>query len=81
MHLTLKREASKPAADNLLQQQGRFDAFVTCNNVERPRAALDMQVAASLYTPSATPYRGLEDLTDPFHDLTVKVTHCGRICF
>jgi putative transposase len=25
MHLTLKKEATKPAAKNLLQQQGRFD--------------------------------------------------------
>jgi putative transposase len=23
----------------------------------------------------------LEELTYPFHDLTVTVTHCGRICF
>ncbi len=29
MHLTLKKETTKPAGDNLLQQQGRFDDFVT----------------------------------------------------
>ena len=28
MHLTLKTEATKPAAPNVLQQQARFDAFV-----------------------------------------------------
>ena len=28
MHLTLKREATKPVAANTLQQQARFDAFV-----------------------------------------------------
>ena len=28
MHLTLKQEATKPAAANVLQQQARFDAFV-----------------------------------------------------
>ena len=28
MHLTLKKEATKPAAANVLQQQARFDAFV-----------------------------------------------------
>jgi hypothetical protein len=71
MHLTLKREATKPAADNVLQQQARFDAFVTRYNEERPHAALDMQVPASRYTRSPRPYRGLEDLTYPFHDLTV----------
>ena len=47
----------------------------------RPHAALDMQVPASRYTRSSRPYRGLEELTYPFHDLTVTVTHCGRICF
>ena len=26
-------------------------------------------------------YRGLEELTDPFHDQTILVTRCGRICF
>jgi hypothetical protein len=29
MHLTLKLEATKPAAGNVLQQQARFDAFRT----------------------------------------------------
>jgi len=28
MHLTLKKEATKPAAANVLQQQARFDTFV-----------------------------------------------------
>jgi hypothetical protein len=28
MHLTLKQEATKPAAANALQQQARFDRFV-----------------------------------------------------
>ena len=32
-------------------------------------------------TRSARIYRGLEDLTYPFHDQTIAVTHCGRICF
>ena len=27
MHLTLKKEATKPAAANVLQQQARFDAL------------------------------------------------------
>jgi putative transposase len=81
MHLTLKREATKPAADNMLQQQARFDAFVARYNQERPHAALDMKVPADLYDPSPRRYRGLEDLTYPFHDVTITVTHCGRICF
>jgi transposase InsO family protein len=28
MHLTLKKEATRPAGTNLLQQQGKFDAFI-----------------------------------------------------
>src|SRR6202008_4984776 len=43
MHLTLKREATKPAARNFLQQQARFDKFIEIFNNERPHEALDMQ--------------------------------------
>ena len=38
--LRLKKEATKPAAANVLQQQARFDAFVTQYNQERPHQAL-----------------------------------------
>jgi putative transposase len=30
MHLTLKKEATKPAAHNFLQQQAKFDDFIDC---------------------------------------------------
>jgi putative transposase len=81
MHLTLKKEATKPAAANVLQQQARFDAFVTRYNEERPHQALQMKVPADLYVRSARVYRGLEELSYPFHDQTITVTSCGRICF
>ncbi len=81
MHLTLKQEATKPAAANVLQQQARFDAWVTQYNHERPHQALGMKVPADLYARSTRVYRGLEDLTYPFHDDTFTVTQCGRICF
>ena len=81
MHLTLKQEATKPAADNVLQQQGRFDDFVECYNTERPHQALDMKVPADLYAPSERPYQGLPELDYPFHDKTITVTTCGRICY
>jgi putative transposase len=81
MHLTLKRDATKPAAPNVLQQQARFDAFLTRFNRDRPHQALKMQVPADVYRPSVRPYRGLEELTYPFHDQTIAVTRCGRICF
>ena len=48
MHLTLKREATKPASPNFLQQQARFEAFVARYNDERPHAALAMRVPAGL---------------------------------
>ena len=81
MHLTLKKEATKPAAANVLQQQARFDTFVTQYNRDRPHQALDMKVPADLYVRADRVYRGLEELTYPFHDGTFTVTQCGRICF
>jgi putative transposase len=81
MHRTLKAEATKPAAPNVLQQQARFDTFVARYNHDRPHQALGMNVPAALYTRSARVYRGLEDLSYPFADATFTVTHCGRICF
>jgi putative transposase len=81
MHLTLKTEATRPAAANVLQQQGRFDTFVHRYNHERPHQALEMKTPASLYTPSGRRYTGLEDLDYPFHDWTAVITTCGRICY
>jgi putative transposase len=81
MHLTLKKEATRPAAANLLQQQARFDDFIDDYNRERPHQALGMRYPAELYAPSARPYRGLEELQYPFHDHSHVVTRCGRICF
>ena len=81
MHLTLKLDATRPAAYNVLQQQMRFDSFVHRYNHERPHQALDMATPASHYAPSARLYRGLEELDYPFHDWTAVVTRCGRICY
>ena len=36
MHLTLKKEATKPPAKNFLQQQAKFDRFIECYHHERP---------------------------------------------
>ncbi len=81
MHLTLKKEATKPAAQNFLQQQAKFDDFLDCYNHERPHQALDMKYPAELYRPSPRHYHGLDELHYPFHDQTITVTQCGRICF
>jgi putative transposase len=80
MHLTLKKEATKPAAKNFLQQQARFDQFIEIFNQERPHQGLAMRYPAELYRPSPRPYSGLPDLEYPFHDRTITVTRCGRIC-
>ena len=80
MYLTLKKEATKPASSNFLQQQERFDAFLEEYNKERPHQAIGMKYPTELYVPSQRPYRGLTDLEYHFHDKTVVVTQCGRIC-
>ena len=80
MHLTLKKEATRPPGINSLQQQARFDAFVYEFNVERPHEALDMKCPAELYAASTRRYDGLPELTYPFHDRDILVTACGRIC-
>ena len=80
MHLTLKTEATQPAAANFLQLQARF-AFLERFNQERPHQALGMKVPGELYTRSPRPYRGVGELDYPFHDRTATVTHRGRICY
>jgi putative transposase len=81
MHLTLKKEATKPPGRNFLQQQAKFDYFIHDYNQERPHQALNMRCPAELYTPSPRPYTGLPELSYPFHDMTITVTQCGRLCF
>ena len=80
MHLTLKKEATKPACQNFLQQQARFDKFIEVFNNERPHEALDMKCPAEVYQPSARVYQGLPDIDYPLHDKVIVVTRCGRIC-
>jgi transposase InsO family protein len=80
MHLTLKKEATRPAGANILQPQAKFDAFQAEFNGERPHEALAMKCPAELYTASTKPYRGIMEPHYPFHDKTVVVTHCGRLC-
>jgi putative transposase len=81
MHLTLKQEATQPAGDNFLQQQEKFDQFMSQYNEERPHQALAMKYPAELYQPSKRIYQGLPELEYPFHDKTAMVTMCGRVCF
>ena len=80
MHLTLKKEATRPPGMNTLQQQARFDDFVHEFNAERPHEAIAMKCPVEVYTSSRRPYQGLADLDYPFHDRDVLVPACGRIC-
>ena len=80
MHLTLKKEATRPPGSNSLQQQDRFDAFVHEFNAERPHEALGMKCPAERYAASPRGYHGLPELTYPFHDRDILVTACGRLC-
>jgi len=80
MHLTLKKETTRPPAMNTLQQQARFDEFVSEFNTERPHEALDMRCPTDVYSPSRRPYNGLPEVEYPFHDKDIMVTACGRIC-
>ena len=80
MHLTLKQQATRPAGGNLLQQQAKFDAFIEEFNRERPHEALAMRCPAEVYRPSPRPYRGIPEPHYPFHDRTLIVTSCGRLC-
>jgi transposase InsO family protein len=80
MHRTLKQETARPPGTNILQQQDRFDRFVSEFNGERPHEALAMKTPGEVHTPSSRAYQGLTELNYPFHDKDILVTACGRIC-
>ena len=80
MHRTFKAETTRPPGANSLQQQARFDAFISEFNDERPHEAIKMKMPAELYRASSRAYEGLPEVEYPFHDKDVLVTACGRIC-
>ena len=80
MHLTLKNETTRPASFNFLQQQERFDRFIGVYNNERPHQALNGVYPGDVYTPSPRVYQPPDEPNYPFHDRTIRVTRCGRIC-
>jgi hypothetical protein len=65
---------------NILQQQARFDEFVSEFNTERPHQALNRMMPADVDRPSARACTGLPEIVYPFHDTDKLVTACGRIC-
>jgi len=80
MHRTLKQYCTRPAGMNMLQQQEMFERFIDEYNNERPHQALEMKRPVDLYRPSNRPYNGVPPVSYPFHDKTVTITACGRIC-
>lgn len=82
MHRTLKAETTRPARDNLLQQQERFDNFVEEFNTQRPHEAIDMKRPADVYVPSPNQHPAF--LPDPdysTHDDVLRVGTQGLIHF
>lgn len=80
MHLTLKQQTTRPAAQNFLQQQERFDLFQREFNLERPHEALKMKTPAEIYIPSKRAYpSSLPEPDYPLHDLTALVYPNGSV--
>lgn len=78
MHRTLKRETTRPAGLNLLQQQERFDEFVEEFNHKRPHEALAMKRPAEVYQASERTYPAvLPQPTYPTHDDVLIVRRNG----
>ena len=49
-------------------------------NNQRPHQALGGAYPGDVYTPSARIYQPPEEPEYPYHDRTVRITRCGRIC-
>ena len=80
MHRTLKFETARPARQNLLQQQERFDEFVDEFNRERPHEALGMKRPADVYTPSTKRFpEKLPEFAYSTHDDVVRVNAGGQV--
>lgn len=82
MHLTLKQDTTRPAAETMAAQQSAFDRFQTFFNQLRPHEAIDQQTPASIH--SRSPRRmpeTLESLRYPHCDVTRTVKSNGYIKF
>ena len=83
MHLTLKKEATKPAARQRAAAAGALRCLRRrASTSERPHQALgDEGARRALHARHRASIAASRSSTYPFHDATVTVTHCGRICF
>jgi putative transposase len=80
MHLTLKKEATRPAGENFLQQQDKFDAFIDRFNRERPHRASTCRHRLTCTAPQDGPTAAFPISIIHFTTEPVIVTTCGRIC-
>jgi len=79
MHLTLKEETTRPAAQNCLAQQEKFDGFCQVFNHKRPHEALGMKTPAELYQSSIKELpEELPKLSYPLHDTTKWIAESGH---
>ena len=80
MHLTLKRECTRPPEATRARQQRRFDRWRQEYNTLRPHEALQDATPASAYAPSPRPYpRRLPPLEYPGHYEVRRVSRNGGI--
>lgn len=80
MHLTLKKETTRPSGSNMIMQQDMFNSFQEEFNFERPHQALDMKTPSEVYTETERKYVGLPEVDYPLHERVITVTRCGRLC-
>lgn len=80
MHLTLKKETTRPPRENLIAQQEEFDKFIKIYNDERPHEGISNKYPSEVYKESNRELKEPEPLYYPFHDQTITVSQCGRIC-
>ena len=80
MHLTLKQETTRPPRANIIAQQEDFDKFINIYNEERPHAGINNKYPSELYKKSNREYKKPEPIYYPFHDQTITVSQCGRVC-
>jgi len=76
MHRTLKYDAINPPADNILQQQEKFDSYLEIYNFERPHEALNQQTPGSIYKKSSKKYEE-RNIEYPNHDFSKKIDDKG----
>lgn len=81
MHLTLKRETTRPPAHGLGGQQERFDRFRVYFNEERPHESLGQVPPATVHQTSARPYREAEPFDYSRFDDVRVVKRGGAIGF